>query len=196
MAVVVPTDLESILHIDIGNNSDPKVVAIIARAQDAVEGVLGRKIEQTEVVDTFRGNFRALILSAWPVISIDSVEEDGVALTVDDDFRFDENGVIVRYRNGDPRIWERTDGDVVVTYDAGFISTHVGYRDLAGVVLRVAGRMFQAAVAFAAAPDGADALRQESLGSYSVTYATDSDSPVTALAALTEEDLKVVNRWR
>lgn len=192
MPVITPVDLEPLRHIDIGNNSDPSVIALIGRAQDAVEGELGRKIETHSEVDTFRGHFRYLILSQWPVTAVASVVENAVTLTAVTDYQFNEQGIVYRYLYGDPQIWQRTAGEIVVTYTAGFPSTHVGYKDLAGVVLRVALRMWDAAVVYASVDAGG--IRQESVGSYSVTYA--SDGSESDAGYLTSDDRRVIGKWR
>ncbi len=196
MPVVTPLDLEKIFHIDIGNDNDPAALATIARAQDAVEGVLARKIEAHEVVDTFRGAFRQLLLSEWPVISITAVVENGVTLTTLTDYRHDEIGLLYRYSGSQLRTWDPAPGDVVVTYQAGWAAAAVAYKALAGVVLRVAARSWESAVAYAVRPDGTDAIRQEGIGSYSATYAAEVEGgKVSDAGVLTVEDLDVIRAW-
>lgn len=203
MPVITPVDIEPVLFRDLGNNSEPWVVAQIARAQEVVEGALGRKIEvEAGITETLDGFWtHSILLSHWPVIEITSVVENDVTLAPAD-FAWTSDGVLRRLTSaGWPMNWVWKPAGIVVTYEAGFEPGTVGFADLAGVVLRVATRHFQAAAADAELPDGVDGIASEQLGDYQATYRKDptelnrTESVVDAMY-LTDDDLVVINRYR
>ncbi len=203
MPVIAPVDLEPLFFRDIGNNNDPAVVALIARAQEAVEGALGRKIEsESGIVERHDGQRSAIFLTRWPVTAITSISEDGNPALGTGDYFFYEGGVVYRLAGGFASSWRSwQQAGVTVTYTAGFPTTHVGFKALAGVVLALAGRMFEAAATDASKPDGTDAVDSESIGSYQVNYRSASALPgqvesVANAFRLSEQELETIGRWR
>lgn len=87
------------------------------------------------------GGLQVLKLSRWPVVSIISVTENGIALVDGTDFTTDaKNGELIRLdENGYPRLWPVY--PIVVVYTAGFSSIPIDVQD---AVLRMVKSRWQA----------------------------------------------------
>ena len=94
-----------------------------------------------------------LLLPAYPVTNVDSIEVDGEALDPDD-YKWSSKGWIKRV---DGLLFPNQPGIIEVTYDHGYASVPDAIK---GVVLSLAARI----------NDGSSGIKQETIGSYSVTY--------------------------
>lgn len=101
----------------------------------AAETVLDQFWDQRDhLPNLMRGGYRPLQLSRWPIISIDSVLENDVALVADTDYIANpELGQLVRLNEmGNPRTWANQ--AIAVQYEAGYATTPA---DLADAILRL-----------------------------------------------------------
>jgi hypothetical protein len=98
-----------------------------------------------------------LLLPAAPVNGVDIVEIDGELLPATK-YRWSKKGYILRT---DGTTWPTTPGSIEVIYNHGYDNVPEA---ILGVVLSLAGRI----------TDGSSGIKQETIGSYSVTYADPS----------------------
>lgn len=103
-----------------------------------------------------------LFLPQLPVISLDLVEEDGETLTVDDDYKLGQFGILHRI---DAK-WAEGIQIVEITYTHGFL---VIPDDIIAVCTRAASRAYQAGLK-AADSDGIPGIASKALGDFSVSF--------------------------
>jgi hypothetical protein len=113
----------------------------------------------------------ALLLPQLPVVAVNSITYDGTDV---EGWWVDESGV-VRRNAGWPR-WRR----YVVDYDHGWDEVPV---DIVMATVRLAAQLYSSATS--------GEIRQETIGSYSVTYAVDDGDTSGPLSAI---DRRVVKR--
>ena len=182
-------DIQNLFQVLFDTDPDPKLAAQIAAASGQIEHELGITVAEGSHTDTLDGaHEQDLWLPAWPVSDVDSVTEDGTALTVDVDYIWYPSGRI--HRLG--RTWSAEPKSIVVSYTAGYTATP---QQLVTICARVAWRAFSAAAAQAAA-GGPTGVKQETIDSYSVTYtdqALDAASGLE-LTAVDKHDLKEFRR--
>lgn len=96
---------------------DTVVQRIIDELTAMIEGYLGRNLRDGDYEETlYRQQGRHLTLSVWPVTSITSITEDGVALS---EYQLvPDIGQI--YRDCYASYWDSCGGDIVVEYRAGY----------------------------------------------------------------------------
>jgi len=141
----------------LGRELDDEVAAQQALdiASDTVRTYCGHSISQvlndTVVLDGT--GTHTLILPAAPVNGIDSIEVDGEALEATD-YKWSRKGWV---RRTDGLLWPTLPGSIEIVYNHGFA---VIPKAIVGVVLSLAGRI----------QDGSSGIKQETIGSYSVTY--------------------------
>jgi hypothetical protein len=94
----------------------------------AMQDWMGRDIVQgTVVAEKIDGDgFDTVNTRHWPIISITSLDEDGVALVEDTDFEITENdkadGLVVRISGTATQNWLAGRRNIKLTYDHGFIA--------------------------------------------------------------------------
>lgn len=124
-------------------------------ASDTIRSYCGHSISQilndTVVLDGTGTN--TLLLPAAPVNGIDSIEVNGEALE-STDYKYSKKGWV---RRVDGLKFPTTPGSIEVIYNHGYTTIP---KDIVGVVLSFASR----------ALDGSANVKQETIGSYSVTY--------------------------
>jgi hypothetical protein len=124
-------------------------------ASDIVRAYCGHSISQilndTAVLDG--SGTHTLMLPATPVNGIDSIELDG-ELLADTNYKWSRKGWV---RRTDGLLWPSLPGSIEIVYNHGFATIPGG---VVGVVLALAGRVV----------DGSSGIKQETIGSYSVTY--------------------------
>lgn len=124
-------------------------------ASDTVRTYCGHSITQilNDTVKLDGPATHTLILPAAPVNGIDSIKVDGE--TVDPDaYSWSKKGWV---RRTDGHLWPELPGSIEVIYNHGFATIP---NAIVGVVLSLAGRIH----------DGSSGIKQETIGSYSVTY--------------------------
>lgn len=149
---------------DLGNylgsdlSASEKALQVVDAASDTVrtmtEQVLN-EVNSDDIVLDGTGT-DSLLLPERPVNAVSSVAVDGDALTVDDDYVLNGDGILFRTF---PAKWRRARQNVAVTYDHGYPDDDLP-RDLRMVALSIAARLFS---------QSAGAVF-ESLGAYSVRY--------------------------
>ena len=117
MAAVTLTQMRNHLRI-VGTQDDADLTLFAERATRAAEKITGRRFEQTGVVEKHAGGGTALMLRAWPVISVTAVTENGTTLTAGTGYVVDEAAGIV-YRAPDGATWAPGPVAVQVTITAG-----------------------------------------------------------------------------
>lgn len=188
MAFAIYQDLEDRLRVTFSGAEQVQATALIDAATAIIKAHAGQTIEQVagDTV-TLDGNGQSVIaLPEVPVTAVASVTVDGEALTFDEDYRWSPNGMLERSWGG---FWGRqfaSWGDelqsVVVVYTHGY---SVIPDDLRVVCVEVAARAWST-------PTGA--VRSESMGSWSVTYAAGSIDQATGLT-LTAGEQSVIARY-
>jgi hypothetical protein len=124
---------------------DAYITRLVASASAAAAQYCNRVFVAETVLDEFwaqrdpfprliRGGFTPLQLTRWPVISIDTVTENAVALTEDVDFKVSyQTGQITRLDDyGNPRTWANR--AIAIQYESGYATIPA---DLADAVLRM-----------------------------------------------------------
>ena len=210
MALCTQLDVEQKLQWDITAEPDTTVTALIADAQALIESHVGRTLESASREETFDGARVAIFLKNWPVTAITSVSEDGTLLTADDDYKFYENGKLIRVSTSNYQILWRTrkPQSIVVQYVGGFLAAHNEDHDMAlehlgSLCAEVVARAFRKGAANAAIPAGASGAVQSIAlqGSDSVTYSTGSGESfagggLTSFVYLEEHEMKQLGRYR
>ncbi|MPZ14280.1 MAG: hypothetical protein GEU73_07625 [Chloroflexi bacterium] len=181
MALCTQEDVEHLLQAELPP-TDPTVAKLIDYAQALIEAeVAGKKhrtLESAAQSETFDGRVPQLFLTAYPVTAVTSVVEDGETLVEDDDYRWYENGRLIRLTpSGNRRYWKGKAQAIEVSYTGGFLSpdhdrqlNHLGM-----LCATVVARAFKRGEQTAAIPPEAGAVQSISLpDSGSVTYAVGS----------------------
>ena len=154
---------------------------LLELATAAIKGAAGQHIElvtDDEIVLDGSGT-NVLLLPETPVVAVSSIEVEGEALVVDDDFTWNRHGILSRW----PRAtWGLTRAGVAVTYTHGYPPDEVP-GELKLVCLSVAARALEN-------PTG---VPRESIGSYGVSYPQASFNTGTQLQ-LTEAERRIVRR--
>lgn len=144
-------------------------------ASDIIRAETGQDFDTATETVTLAGSGRRVIqLPQTPVTAVATVAVDGLAYTLDTNYRWAADGTLTRLGANWPL------GPVVVAY------TH-GYATIPGDIRRLCARF--AADLF----DDRHKVRSESVGSYSVTYLR-SASGNTVVA--TDDDMRILNRYR
>lgn len=163
-------DMENFLQVSITVAQQAAANAAIAEASAAIQNycqqVLEYTIDDSVTLDIADSRYD-LHLPQLPVVSIESVTEDDVLLTVTDDYKLGQHGIL--YRVGQK--WATGVQIVTVVYTHGYESdAYTSYpTDLISVCARAAARRFQAGLR-ASGLSAVPGVQAESLGDYSITY--------------------------
>ncbi len=174
MPVLLQSDLENSLQIDVGTEPDLTVAWYIAAAQGMAEDYCERHFDYDAAkVEVFDGDGRLTILhlDLWPIDSVASVVESGVTLTVDQGFIiYDDRGYLRRTSGGGrlQRAWRNHRRGITVTYAGGYQVAQTGDgatlpTALKTALTRITARLFHSGAMFAANPVGAGSLQAVSL---------------------------------
>ena len=174
MPVLLQSDLENSLQIDVGSEPDTTVAWYIAASQGLAEDYTERHFDYDATkVEVFDGNGRGTILhlDLWPIASVASVVESGVTLTVNQGFIiYDDDGYLLRTSGGGrlARAWRNQRRGITVTYAGGYQVDQTGDgavlpTGLKTVLTRITARLFHSGAMFAANPVGAGSLQAISL---------------------------------
>lgn len=134
---------------------DPAALQALTVASSAVRAYCGHPISETlgDTATLDGSGTTVLLLPGVPVTSVDQVSVNGEALALDA-YRWSTQGFLLRT---DGYLFPSTPRSVEVTYSHGWASVPGA---ILGVVLALAGRIL----------DGSAGIKQEAIGSYSVTY--------------------------
>lgn len=192
-------DVEALLQVSI---STPAQIAscarAIAEATEAIRNYCDQYIElvandvYTFDVPTLRYN---LFLPELPVVSIASVVEDGETLTVTDDYKLANDGVLVRVGGR----WPIGIQIVQVTYTHGYATIP---DDIVAVCTRAAARGYQAGLK-AADSAGIAGIASKSLGDFAVGFQAEQGGGsgegvmgVSAARMLLMSEKDMLNKYR
>lgn len=138
-------------------DSEVRALLLLETATDEVKAVIGHDITQNQETATLDGTgSEALVLPKHPVTAVSQVDVDGTTLAASA-YKFIEAGVVYRTSG----VWAVGRQNIDVTYTHGY-SPIPG--DVKAIVLETASRAWRSGAG----------LTQESVGSYSVTYARES----------------------
>lgn len=171
MAFATTTDLGNVLGREIAEDDEVALAALDA-ATEIVRAAIGQHIEQVanDEITLDGSGTRVLLLPEIPVSAVAAVSIDGEALT-GDDYQWSANGYLRRTGN---MIWPADLRNVEVEYTHGY-ATIPG--PIAVVTARLAARMMETSVS----------AKQESIGAYSVTYASNT---------LQADELVILDRYK
>ena len=187
----VVADLEEFLQVEITTAAQiASAERAIAEASAAIRNYCNQYIELVEDDEiTLDSNGKTVvILPELPVVSVGEVVEDDETLTVDDDYKLGQWGIL--YRIG--AVWKAGIQILEITYNHGYATIPV---DVEAVCVRAASRAYQAGLK-AAAMEGVPGVSATALGDYSVSYAGEgaSESSGSRMLLLSEKDM--LNRYR
>ncbi len=158
-------DIEDFLQLDI---TTPAQIASAELALKDVSAAIRNYTHQylelvlNDVITLDSHGGKRLFLPQLPVISVDSVVEDGDLLTVDDDYKLGQYGILHRVNAR----WAEGIQIVTITYDHGFM---IIPDDIVAICTRAASRAYQAGLK-AADSDGIPGIASKTLGDFSVSF--------------------------
>ena len=158
-------DLEALLQVTVPAEKQTAATAAIVEARAAIQAYCEQQIELVEddelTLDSNGGT--RLLLPELPVLAVSAVVEDDEVLTVDDDYKVGQYGIL--YRIG--ARWAVGVQNVMVTYSHGHETIP---QVIADVCARAAARRYQAGLR-ASESDAVPGVQAKSLGDFSVTFA-------------------------
>lgn len=157
---------------------------LIEQASDSVDLYCGRDFaHHVAVEERCDGTGRdRLMLRGRPVISVTSVEVDGVSLVDGDEYMAHEGQGILERIDGLP--WRRGHRNVVVVYSYGYVTPPPA-------IVGVVEDLVTGALTHAARNRAAKGASSMSMDGYSVAY-----SELSRLMVLAPEQLQVLDRYR
>lgn len=198
MALATVAHVDAILGTSFAGSGTPteaRLVDLLALAQANIEDELGRPAEggsSTEtILDVDAPHLTTLLLPRWPIDQVNTVTEDGTALTAAYYTVDTTRGVIQRRTGIYPRPWAVGLAVVTVNYTPATIGR------LRTLCASIAARTYNAQLASDNAKGKrVNGFKQLVIGRWSATTdSTDRSDPVATLA-LTEADLAVIRRFR
>lgn len=208
MALATQTHLEKFLQIDVTNEPDAAVTMLLENASGLIHSYIDRYLPETAYTETYDApQGPVLHLRQWPVYvsPAPTVTEDGTLLVAGTDYLVNyRTGTVTRTGAGSrPKQWRQKLQSIAVTYTAGYDFTIDPLIEPEAVVARdtctrIAGRVFQAAAAYANVPISASLIKSIAIeGSDSVTYRDTAAGGVTSEAVqLTDTDKSTLDMLR
>ena len=165
------SDVENLLQIEITSAAQiASCERAIDEATEAIRNYCHQYIElvtDDEITLDCAGGTK-LFLPELPVVSVAEVIEDDETLTVDDDYKLGQHGILHRVSCD----WEAGIQIITVTYTHGYDAYDSLPDDIVAVATRAAARVFQVGLR-ASDTDGVPGVSAKSLGDYSVSYASE-----------------------
>lgn len=158
-------DIEAFLQVEIDT---PMQIASAQRALVEASAAIRNYTKQTlervddEMITLDSPGGTRLFLPELPVISIDSVVEDGEMLAAVDDYKLGQHGILHRV----DQKWAEGIQNITITYTHGYATIP---DDIVAVCTRAASRGYQTGLK-AADTDGVMGVASKSLGDFSVSY--------------------------
>lgn len=189
-------DIAAFLQVDI---STPDQIAAAERAVEEATAAIRNYTRQYlelvsgETITLDSKGWARLFLPELPVVSVAAVVEDGETLTVDDDYKLGEHGIL--HRTGGAK-WASGIQIIEVTYTHGYATLP---DDIVAIATRAASRAYQSGLR-AAEDEALLGVQSKSLGDFSVQYGNESvaDGLLGASAArlllMSEKD--ILNKYR
>ena len=190
-------DLEAFLQIDIPAEKLDSAQRAIEEASAAIQNYCHQTLELVRddalTLDCIGGT--KVFLPELPVVEVAGVVEDGETLTVTDDYKLGQDGILHRIDD----LWTVGIQIIVVTYTHGYETIP---DDIVAVCVRAASRAYQAGLR-AEEMEGVPGVAAKSLGDYSVSYGSEQsvgagEAVLGASAApmLLRSEKEILNRYR
>lgn len=191
-------DVEKLINLTISDASDvSSCERAIEAVTEAIKNYCNQEIELVEddeiTLDCDGGEM--LFLPQLPVLSVASVVEDDETLTVTDDYKLGQYGILHRVGQD----WLSGVQIITVTYTHGYTTIPT---DIIDVATRSAARVYQAGLR-AKEHEGITGIASQSLGDYSVSYGSEHGGGVgegvmgvSAARALLLSEKDILNRYR
>lgn len=196
MTLCTAADVEALLQVDIVNDLDPNLLTLIAMATEMIDTELGRTaLGGVELVETIRHRpgipRESILLNQWPVVAAGLVVvEDGVTLTVADDYDITPgSGIVTRLSSDVPITWA-TGAAIVVTYTP---LTVPGTRTICA---QAVARAIERGRAFATKPAQLGGIKQLTIGRWSATAETSTAATSSSALSLTDVERSALRAWR
>lgn len=163
-------DIEAFLQITITGDAAKEAAAnqALEWASEAIRNYTKQTIDEVlnDVItlDLFGGE--RVFLPELPVNSVDLVVEDGDTLTVDDDYKLGQHGILYRMASDTLTNWATGIQILTVTYDHGYYDIP---EDIIAVCARAASRAYQAGLKSADA-GGIPGVASKALGDFNVSF--------------------------
>jgi hypothetical protein len=170
MAFATTTDLALVLGREV-DAEDPAALAALDAATAVVQAVTGQRLEAVagDTITLDGSGTRVLLLPEIPVTDVVSVSLDGTELD-SADYQWSADGYLRRTN----AVWSNDLRNVEVEYDHGFATIPT---IVVSITAKLAARML----------DTPAAVRQETIGAYSVTYNA---------ASLQADELVLLDRYK
>ncbi len=166
-------DVEDFLQVGISTSAQlASAMRAVEEATAAIRNYCRQElelIEDEEITLDSSGGSR-LFLPELPVVSVSAVIEDGETLTVDDDYKLGQYGILHRVE----ALWASGIQIITVTYSHGYTTIP---DDIVSVCTRAASRAYQAGLK-AADAEGIPGVASKSLGDFSVSFTGESGGGV------------------
>lgn len=160
-------DLEQFLQIDIAaakqDSAEAAITAVTAAIQNYCDQIISQVEDDALTLDCSGGT--KLFLPELPVTAVSTVVEDDETLTVTDDYKLGQHGILHRIDDD----WEEGIQIITVTYTHGHSTIP---DDLVAICVRAAARAYQAGLR-AEETDGIPGVSSKSLGDYAVTFGSE-----------------------
>lgn len=189
MAFATYQDLEDRLRVTFTAAEQVQATALLETATEVIKAAAGQTFDvvANDTV-TLDGNGQTiLVLPEAPVTAVASVTVDGTLLVHGTDYLWSPNGMLHRTASGFWGTWHGTWGDlpqsIVVVYTHGYATIPA---DLQVLCVELAARGWATTLA-------AGVVRQETIGSFSRTYAAGEES---SGLALTDAELGLLAKYR
>lgn len=192
-------DVANFLQVEITTAAEQAAAAqALTWATAAIKNYCRQEIELVEdeeiTLDVAAGR-RKLFLPELPVVEVSEVVEDEETLTVTDDYKLGQHGVLHRVN----AYWKEGIQIVTVTYSHGYDDIP---DDIVAVCTRAAARAYQAGLK-AADSEGVPGVSSKSLGDFSVTFAAEGGGGVgegvlgaSAARLLLLSEKEILNAYR
>ena len=163
-------DLEQFLQIEIVAAKEDSAEAAITAVTAAIQNYCGQVISQVEddVITLDCAGGTKLFLPELPVSEVSEVIEDDELLTVDDDYKLGQWGILHRIDGN----WAAGIQIITVTYTHGYDLYDALPDDIIAVCVRAAARAYQAGLR-AEEMEGIPGISSKSLGDYAVSFGSE-----------------------
>lgn len=189
-------DVSEFLQVDI--STQDQLAAAKRAVKEATAAIRNYTKQYLELVEDetitldCKGGYR-LYLPEVPVTEVSAVIEDDETLTVDDDYKLGQHGIL--HRQGGAK-WAAGIQIIQVTYSHGYETLP---DDIVDIATRAASRAYQSGLR-AVEDEGMLGVQSKSLGDFSVAYASESvvDGLMGASAArlLLYSEKDILNKYR
>ena len=209
MGFCTVADLEAFLQVDVPagektTSAERAITEATAAIQNYCRQVLELVEDETIILDCHGGG--TVLLPELPVIEVSEVVEDDETLTVSDEYKLGNHGVL--YRIGST--WTSGPQMIEVTYSHGYkmsddydapAAAELMPDEIVQVCVRAASRAYQAGLR-ADEVDGVPGIQATGLGDYSVQYGSEASSAgestlgASAAPILLRSEKAVLNKYR